>query len=123
MSKLGRGGIFEASPNRLEFGTSLFYGRFAQYGTKKQQATPLINVDEIVIGQRLALWAKSRAAASGLEVAVTTPYQEAVLSYTDAPGGTWPPKAALQRWSGSGRYVHPLARSELPLGMTPRPVR
>ena len=67
--RLGRGGIFEASPNRLEFGTSLFYSRFAQYGTKKQQATPLIHVDETDIGQRLALWAKSRAAAAGLVVA------------------------------------------------------
>ena len=66
---LGPRGIFEASENRLEFGSAVFYGRFAQYGTNKQQATPLIHIDEAAIGQRLALWAKSRAAAAGLEVA------------------------------------------------------
>ena len=67
--RLGRGGIFESSPNRLEFGTEIFYARFAQHGTKKQRARRVIHVDETDIGQRLALWAKSRAAAAGLEVA------------------------------------------------------
>ena len=66
--RLGRGGIFESSPNRLEFGTSLFYSRFAQYGTKKQQATPLIHIDEAAISQRLAEWARGRLSAAGLEV-------------------------------------------------------
>ena len=66
--RLGRGGIFESSPNRLEFGTAVFYGRFAQYGTKRQRQRTLLHVDETAIGQRLALWAKSRARAAGLEV-------------------------------------------------------
>ena len=66
--RLGRGGIYAATPSRLTFGTEIFYARFAQHGSKKQRATPLIHIDEADIGQRLALWAKSRAAASGLEV-------------------------------------------------------
>ena len=35
--KLGKGGIFEASPDALRFGTSVFYGRFSQVGTKRQR--------------------------------------------------------------------------------------
>ena len=67
--RLGPGGIFESSADRLEFGTNVFYSRFAQYGTKRQRQRTLLHVDETAIGQRLGLWAKSRAAASGLEVA------------------------------------------------------
>ena len=65
---LKTGGIFESSPNRLEFGTSVFYGRFAQYGTRKQRARPVIHIDEADIGQRLTEWARGRVADAGLEV-------------------------------------------------------
>ena len=66
--RLGRGGIFESSRSRLEFGTSVFYGRFAQYGTRKQRARAVIHIDAADIGARLSEWARDRAAASGLEV-------------------------------------------------------
>ena len=46
-----------------------------------------------------------------------TPYQEAVKRYTDS-GGAWPPKAALPRWSGSGRWL-PLARRSGSGGSSP----
>ena len=46
-----------------------------------------------------------------------TPYQEAVLRHRRA-GGTWPPKAALPRWSGSGRWL-PLARRSGSGGSSP----
>ena len=65
---LGRGGVFEASPDRLAIGTSIFYARFAQFGTRKQRATPLIHVDEADASTRLTEWAKARAEASGLEI-------------------------------------------------------
>ena len=43
---LGRGGVFESSPNQLTFGTNVFYSRFSQYGTKRQRQRTLIHVDE-----------------------------------------------------------------------------
>ena len=67
-NRLGRGGVFESSPDRLTFGTSVFYSRFAQHGTRKQRATPLIHVDEADTSTRLTAWARERAVASGLEV-------------------------------------------------------
>ena len=60
-NRLGRGGVFESSPDRLAFGSAIFYSRFAQHGTRKQRATPLIHVDEadastrLTSGQRPAL--------------------------------------------------------------------
>ena len=66
--RLGRGGIFEADPDRLRFGSAVFYGRFAQTGTKRQRATPLIHVDAADANTRLSEWTKSRARSSGLEV-------------------------------------------------------
>ena len=65
---LGPLGVFESSPNQLTFGTNVFYSRFAQHGTTRQRATPLIHIDEADANTRLSEWAKSRAAASGLEV-------------------------------------------------------
>ena len=65
---LGRGGVYEPTATRLTFGTDLFYARFAQYGTKRQRATPLIRVDADDARKRLSEWMKARAAASGLEV-------------------------------------------------------
>ena len=66
--RLGRGGIFESSPDRLRFGSTLFYARFFQFGTRKQRATPLIHVDEAQHTDQLSSWLRARAAASGLEV-------------------------------------------------------
>ena len=44
--RLGRGGVYEADPNMLRFGTNLFYSRFSQHGTRRQTARPLIHIDE-----------------------------------------------------------------------------
>ena len=66
---LGRGGVFESSPNQLTFGTNVFYSRFAQFGTKRQRATPLIHIDEAQHSEQLTTWLRDRAlAASGLVV-------------------------------------------------------
>ena len=65
---LGPRGIFESSPDRLRFGSSLFYGRFPQHGTKRQRATPLIHIDPEQHTEQLSAWLRSRAVASGLEV-------------------------------------------------------
>ena len=65
---LGRFGVFESSPDRLTFGSALFYSRFAQLGTKRQRATPLIHVDPKQHTAQLTTWLQARAAASGLEV-------------------------------------------------------
>ena len=67
-SKLGRGGVFESSPDRLLFGSSIFYSRYTQYGTKRQRARPLIFVDETDTSKRLATWLRARAEQSGLEI-------------------------------------------------------
>ena len=67
-NRLGRGGVFESSPDKLTFGTALFYGRFAQFGTRKQRATPLIHVDADQHADQLSSWLRARAAAGGLEV-------------------------------------------------------
>ena len=64
-NRLGRGGIFESDPDRLRFGSSLFYGRFPQYGTRKQRATPLIHVNPDQHADQLSSWLQARA---GLEV-------------------------------------------------------
>ena len=66
--KLGRGGVYEADPDRLTFGTDLFYSRFPQHGTKRQRKTPLIHVDEDDARARLVQWTRARAADAGLEV-------------------------------------------------------
>ena len=60
--RLGRGGIFESSPDRLRFGTALFYSRFAQHGTKHQRATPLIHVNPDQHADQLSSWLRARAA-------------------------------------------------------------
>ena len=67
--RLGPHGVFKADPDRLTFGSSIFYGRFAQFGTKRQRATPLIHVDPKQHSEQLTTWLRSRAVASGLEVA------------------------------------------------------
>ena len=67
-NRLGRFGVFEASPDKLTFGSSLFYSRFHQFGTKRHAARPLIHVDESRHGEQLAEWLRGRADAAGLEV-------------------------------------------------------
>ena len=67
--RLGRGGIFESSPDRLRFGTTIFYSRFHQHGTSRHAARPLIHVDEAQHADQLDSWLRARAVMSGLEVA------------------------------------------------------
>ena len=67
-ARLGRGGVFESSPDLLKFGSAIFYSRFAQFGTKRQRATPLVHIDEPAHSEQLTTWLQARAAASGLEV-------------------------------------------------------
>ena len=67
-SRLGRGGVYEADPNMLRFGTSVFYGRFHQHGAKHTPRRPLIHVDEPAHTKHLTDWLRARAVASGLEV-------------------------------------------------------
>ena len=66
--RLGRGGVLEAEPDRLRFGTDIFYGRFFQHGAKHIRPRPLIHVDEPAHTKHLTAWLRDRAAASGLEV-------------------------------------------------------
>ena len=65
---LSRGGIFESDPDRLRFGTAIFYSRFAQHGTKRQRARQLIHIDESQHAAQLDSWLRARAKMSGLEV-------------------------------------------------------
>ena len=66
--RLGRGGIFESDPDRLRFGTSVFYGRFFQHGAKHTPRRPIIHIDESQHSRQLSSWLQARAAAGGLEV-------------------------------------------------------
>ena len=66
--KIGRRGVFEASPAQLTFGTSVFYGRFHQHGARNVPRRVLIHVDAADANTRLSEWTKSRARAAGLEV-------------------------------------------------------
>ena len=64
-SRLGRSGIFQSKRDKLLYGTRLFYGHFAQHGTKHQPATKLIHVNEDDISARLSAWSIERARAAG----------------------------------------------------------
>ena len=66
--RLGRGGVFETSPDRLTFGSAVFYGRFHQHGAKYTLRRPLIHIDEADASSRFSAWARDRASAAGLEV-------------------------------------------------------
>ena len=59
--RLGKGGIYRARPDRLAFGTRIFYGSFHQLGSKNLPARVLLHVDEDAIGKRLGAWAVDRA--------------------------------------------------------------
>ena len=67
-SRLGRGGVYESSRDRLTIGTSVFYGRFYQHGAKHTPRRPLIHIDEAQHTEQLSAWLQARAARSGLEV-------------------------------------------------------
>ena len=67
-NRLGRFGIYEPDPDRLRFGSAVFYGRFFQYGTKRQRARELIHVAPDAPGAQLDVWLRERATAAGLEV-------------------------------------------------------
>ena len=54
--RLGRGGIYESSTDRLAFGSSVFYGRFYQHGAKHTPRRPLIHVDEAQHAEQLRAW-------------------------------------------------------------------
>ena len=65
---LGPRGIFESSPDRLQFGSAVFYGRFHQHGAKHTPRRPLIHIDEAQHSEQLTTWLQARAASAGLEV-------------------------------------------------------
>ena len=66
--RLGKGGVYESSPDRLTFGTAVFYSIFSQHGTKRQKARPLIHVNPDEHTEQLRTWLQARAVASGLEI-------------------------------------------------------
>ena len=66
--RLGKYGVFESSPAHLAFGSAVFYGRFAQSGTKHSPRRPLIHIDEADASSRFSAWLRDRAARAGLEV-------------------------------------------------------
>ena len=66
--RLSRGGIFEARPGSLTFGTSVFYSRFFQHGTRHHRQRTLIHVNEATHTDQLNTWLTERAVAAGLEV-------------------------------------------------------
>ena len=69
--RLGRGGIFRSRPDRLTFGTRIFYGKFSHFGAVNQPVRELLHVDPAYIGARLDAWTVERARAAGF-IEVTT---------------------------------------------------
>ena len=67
-STLGRGGVFEPTPDRLTFGSAVFYGRFHQDGARNVPRRELIHVDETRHRAALAAWLVARAKRADLEV-------------------------------------------------------
>ena len=65
---LGVGGVFEPTPDRLTFGSAVFYGRFHQEGARNVPRRELIHVDPARHRAALAAWLVSRAQRAGLEV-------------------------------------------------------
>ena len=65
---LGKGGVYEADPDALTIGSSIFYARFSHHGTRRQSKRVLLTVDESDTTARLTEWARDRATAAGLEV-------------------------------------------------------
>ena len=101
---LGPRGIFESSPDRLQFGSAVFYGRFHQHGAKHTPRRPLIHIDEAQHSEQVDDLAPGPGGVGGLGGHMT-PHEAAIKRYTD-PGGTWPPKQRrVTRWPGTGRYA------------------
>ena len=67
-SRLGPGGIFESTPDRLTFGSAVFYSRFHQHGARNVPRRELIHVNPARHTAALASWLVARAEAAGLEV-------------------------------------------------------
>ena len=67
-SRLGPRGIFESLPDRLRYGSSIFYGRFHQHGAKNTPRRPLIYIDPEQHTEQLSAWLRDRAARAGVEV-------------------------------------------------------
>ena len=65
---LGRGGVFQARPGQLTFGTNVFYSRFFQHGTRHHRQRTLIHVDQEAHAESLQTWLRARAEQSGLEI-------------------------------------------------------
>ena len=65
---LGVGGVFEPTPDRLTFGSAVFYGRFHQEGARNVPRRELIHVNPARHTAALASWLVARAEAAGLEV-------------------------------------------------------
>ena len=63
--RLGHGGIFKSTPDRLVFGTRVFYAAFHQRGAKHLPVRQLVHVDPDDIGARLNDWAVARARVAG----------------------------------------------------------
>ena len=65
---LGRGGVFEPTPDRLTFGSAVFYSRFHQHGARNVPRRELIHVNPARHTAALASWLVARAQRAGLEV-------------------------------------------------------
>ena len=67
-STLGRGGVFEPTPDKLTFGSAVFYARFHQHGARNVPRRELIHVNPARHTAALASWLVARAQRAGLEV-------------------------------------------------------
>ena len=65
---LGRGGVFESTPDRLTFASAVFYSRFYQHGARNVPRRELIHVNPERHTAALASWLVARAQRAGLEV-------------------------------------------------------
>ena len=65
---LGRGGVFEPTPDRLTFGSAVFYSKFHQHGARNVPRRELIHVNPARHTAALASWLVARAQRAGLEV-------------------------------------------------------
>lgn len=67
-TRLGPRGIYEPAPDRMRFGSKLFYARFFQYGSKRTGTRELIHIEPERHVEQLGAWLRERASAAGLEV-------------------------------------------------------
>ena len=66
--RLGKGGVYESDPDRLTFGSSVFYARFHQAGARNLPRRPLIHIHPEQHTEQLSAWLRARAGRAGLEV-------------------------------------------------------